>query len=297
MIEFKPLELSDKEIIENHFSKTNFNNAEKNFSNLFMWRHTYDYEYALINDCLCIKGKSRETKTPFCHFPYGNCKIQSPLPILEEAFKKEGQNLIIKPLLPEMKECLEKATNNFEIIEDRDSFDYVYTSEKLIHLKGKKLRTKRRWVKKFTENYNYSYEKINEENLKEAKEFTLNIIKNTNNDEDEIIAMGEMFDNFFVLGITGCIVRVDGKVVGVSTGEALTEDTVLIHCERCSQEYEGIYNFINQEFCKREWSDYTYINREEDLGIEGLRYAKLTYRPDNLLSKYIAKRKTAKESG
>ncbi|MBF4468665.1 MAG: DUF2156 domain-containing protein [Methanobrevibacter arboriphilus] len=288
-IEFKPISLSDKPIFDDYFNKTNFNNAEKNFSNLFMWRKTYEYEYAIINDCLCIKGKLRDSKKPFCHFPYGGCDIKDSLSLIKEVFKKEGDTLIIKPLLPEMKKCLEKTLEDFTLIEDRDSFDYIYKSNKLITLSGSKLRNKRRWLKKFRENYAYTYEEINSNNLIEAKEFTINTIKNSNNDTDEIIAMEEMFDNLFELGIKGCIIRINGKIVGVSTGEELTKDTVVIHCERADTNFEGIYNCINQEFCEKQWSNYEFINREEDLGIEGLRQAKLTYRPDLLLSKYIAK--------
>lgn len=291
-IEFKPISLSDKPIFDDYFNKTDFNNAEKNFSNLFMWRKTYEYEYAIINDCLCIKGKLRDSKKPFCHFPYGGCSIKDSLSLIKEIFKKEGNELIIKPLLPEMKKCLENNLEDLEdykLIEDRDSFDYIYSSNKLITLSGSKLRNKRRWVKKFRENYDYTYEEINSNNLSEAKEFTINIIKNSNNDLDEIIAMEEMFDNLFELGIKGCIIRIDNKIVGVSTGEELTKDTVVIHCERADTNFEGIYNCINQEFCEKQWSNYKFINREEDLGIEGLRQAKLTYRPDLLLSKYIVK--------
>ena len=101
--------------------------------------------------------------------------------------------------------------------------------------------------------------------------------------------MEEMFDNFFTLKIKGCIIKVDGKIAGVSTGEELTKDTIIIHCERCNRSYEGIYNVINQEFVKNQWSDYKYINREQDLGIKGLRQSKLTYRPDILLKKYTGK--------
>ncbi|MDR0911717.1 MAG: phosphatidylglycerol lysyltransferase domain-containing protein [Methanobrevibacter sp.] len=289
-IEFKPISLSDKHVFDEYFNKNDFNNAEKNFSNLFMWRKTYKYEYAIINDCLCIKGKLRNSTQSFCHFPYGGCDVKESLTLIKEVLKKEGNNsLIIKPILPEMKKCLEKTIKEFTIVENRNSFDYIYTSKKLITLSGSKLRNKRRWVKKFKNNYNYQYEEINPTNLVEAKEFTINIIKNTNNDKDEIIAMTEMFDNLFELGIKGCIIRIDGKIAGVSTGEELTKDTVIIHSERANTEFEGIYNCINQEFCEKQWANYKFINREEDLGIEGLRQAKLTYRPEVLLKKYIAK--------
>ena len=286
-IEFKPITLSDKPIFDDYFNQTPFNNAEKNFSNLFMWRHTYGYEYAIINGCLCIKGKLRGSEKSFCHFPYGGCNIKDSISLIKEAFT-EGKQVIIKPVLPEMVNCLKKSGEEFELEEDRSSFDYIYTSTKLIHLAGSKLRTKRRWLKKFKDKYDYEYEDINKDNLQDAKEFTLDIIRNSNNDENEIVAMSEMFDNFFELGIKGCIIRIDGEVAAVSTGEELTNDTVLIHSERANVKYEGIYNCINQEFCKKQWSGYEYINREEDLGIPGLRQAKLTYRPDILLTKYVA---------
>lgn len=287
-IEFKPITLNDKPIFDNYFNQTQFNNAEKNFSNLFMWRHTYDYEYAIINGCLCIKGKLRGTNESFCHFPYGGCNIKDSISLIKEAFKEEEEQVIIKPVLPEMVSCLEKSGENFQLKEDRSSFDYIYTSTKLINLSGSKLRNKRRWLKKFKEKYNYVYESITEDNLIDAKEFTLDIIRNTNNDKEELVAMSEMFDNFFALGIKGCIIRIDGEIAAVSTGEELTKDTVVIHSERANVKYEGIYNCVNQEFCKNQWSTYGYINREEDLGIPGLRQAKLTYRPDILLTKYLA---------
>lgn len=164
-IKFKPIFLSDKPIFDDYFNKTDFNNAEKNFSNLFMWRKTY--EYAIINNCLCIKGKLRDSKEPFYHFPYEGCNIEDSLSLIKKIFEKEGESLIIKPLLPEMKKCLERTLENFTLIEDRDSFDYIYTSNKLITLSGSKLHNKRRWLKKFRENYNYTYEEINSKNLTE----------------------------------------------------------------------------------------------------------------------------------
>lgn len=290
-MDFKPIQLSDKELFDGYFNNNPYNNAEKNFSNLFIWRHTYEYEYAIINKCLCIKGKLRNSHETFCHFPYGQCNNTETIILLKKAFEKEGKKLIIKPVLEPMKKFLEeKMPNEFEIIEDRDSFDYIYKSEKLIDLAGSKLRNKRRWVKKFQNKYNYSYESIDEHNIVDCKNFVINNIKESKNyNKDELIAMTEMFDNMFELGITGCAVKVDGEIVAVSTGEQLSDDTVVIHCERGNKDYSGVYNYINQEFVKSEWADFEYINREEDLGIEGLRSSKLTYYPDNLLSKYIAK--------
>lgn len=289
MLKFKPITLEDKDLINDYFSRSNFINAEKNFSNLYMWRNCYNYEYLEINNYLCVRGKTKDN-IRFYHFPYGDLDKDALDLILNKLIENDDELLIlIKPILPEMKEYLENSSINFDIEEDRDAFDYIYDSNKLLELKGKHLRSKRRWVKKFLDNYDYTYEEITPENLEDAKDFTLNAIKNTNDDAHELSAMSEMFDNLFKLNINGCIIRVDGNIVGVSTGEVINSDCVLIHCERCDTTYEGIYKFINNIFIKEEWVDYKYINREEDLGIEGLRYAKLSYQPDCLLTKYIAK--------
>lgn len=277
MNRFKPIELSDKAIFDKYFNQMNNNNSEKNFSNLFMWRHYYNYEYSIIDGFLCIRGNSPER---FYHNPYGVGDVSKIIELLKN--ENDG-NLIFKPVLNDFRKSLDNL--DFSFREDRNSFDYIYRSDKLINLNGPKLRNKRRWVKKFRNNYDYTYEDITKDNIKEVEDFTINQIENPN----EMTAMEEMFNNFFKLGIKGCTIRVNGEIAGVSTGEELTDDTVLIHCERGNREYDGIYNVINQEFVKNQWSDYKYINREQDLGIEGLRQAKLTYRPDILLEKYIAK--------
>lgn len=282
MMFFKSIEIDDKPIFDKYFNRTTFNNSEKNFSNLFIWRNKYKYEYAVSEDFLFIKAKSPNTDEYFYHVPYGNGNIEEAISLLEN--HNNGDSLIFNPVLSQMKNLIEKQ--GYKIKEDRNSFDYIYTTDKLINLKGAKLRNKRRWIKKFKEKYNHTYEPIDKTNIKDAKRFILNL---TENNPTEQIAMKEMFDNFFKLNIKGCVIKVDEKIIGVSTGEELTSDTVIIHCERCNRDYEGIYNIINQEFVKNQWSNYKYVNREQDLGIEGLRQAKLTYRPDILLKKHIAK--------
>lgn len=283
MIDFKPLALEDKPLFDEYFDLTDFRNSEKNFSNLFMWRKDYDYEYAIVDGFLIVRGYSKNNER-FYHYPYG---VGDPSEVIRLLEREEGP-LMFKPVLGKMMESLRNLDYGFE--ERRDSFDYIYTTDKLINLKGPKLRNKRRWIRKFKDSYDHTYEPIGKDNLEDAKEFTLELIRNTNNDSHELMAMEEMFDNFNALGIDGCVIRVDGEIAGVSTGEELTEDTVIIHCERGKRDYEGIYNVINQEFVRNRWSDYRYVNREQDLGIEGLRQAKLTYRPDILLEKYSAKK-------
>lgn len=245
MSKFKSIKLQDKPIFDKYFNNNSYNNSEKNFSNLFMWKDYYSYKYKVINDNLCIIGKYGGEN--FAHVPYGE-NIADTIQILESDF----ENLNFFPVLKNHQNSL----NSYKINKLRGSFDYIYSADKLINLKGSKLRKKRGWIKRFKQNYNYQYEVINKSNLKESRDFVLSQI----NDRNESIAMKKMFDNFFKLAIKGCILRVKDKIIGVSTGEELTPNTALIHCERCNRDFEGAYNVINQDFVKNQWADYSYIN-------------------------------------
>ena len=95
------------------------------------------------------------------------------------------------------------------------------------------------------------------------------------------------------MGLSGGVIEIDGKICAFSVGEALTDETALIHIEKADTSYSGIYAAINNEFVKNRWSGYKYINREEDMGIENLRKAKLSYHPDILLEKHVARFKNS----
>ncbi len=245
MSKFKSIKLQDKPIFDKYFNNNSYNNSEKNFSNLFMWKDYYSYKYQIINDNLCIIGKYKGEN--FAYIPYGE-DIADTIQILEDDF----ENLYFFPVL----ENHENSLNSYKINKLRGLFDYVYSTDKLINLKGSNLRNKWRWIKRFMKNTNID-ETINKANLKEAQQFLLNQIYDNQNEK---IAMKKMFDNFFKLNIKGCILRVKDEIIGVSTGEELTKDTVLIHSERCDKEFDEAYNVINQDFVKNQWSDYSYIN-------------------------------------
>ena len=103
---------------------------------------------------------------------------------------------------------------------------------------------------------------------------------------NESIAIQEAFTYFDQLGVKGGAILIDGKVEAFALGEPLNQDTVVIHIEKANSAYEGLYSLINQAFLENQWSGYTYINREQDLGEEGLRKAKESYFPHHMINKY-----------
>lgn len=173
--------------------------------------------------------------------------------------------------------------------EERDCEDYVYPSEQLISLNGKKLHAKRNHINYFLENYSYTYEEVTAETAKnECAPLMYELVgnKERNVNPFELPAMKMFFENYDALGEEGAVIRVNGEIVAMSFGEAISDRTALIQIEVARDEYRGAYQMINKLFCENRWRDYTFINREEDMGLEGLRRAKESYRPIFLVKKY-----------
>lgn len=192
----------------------------------------------------------------------------------------------------EDKELLEKLyPGKFEIKLNRDAFDYVYSSEKLINLSGKKLQPKRNHISYFKKNFNWSYEKITKETIHEClsmseKWLSENLHKSAEDLEKELKIIRCAFENYDMLGYVGGLIRVDGEVIAYTMGEQLTENTFCVHIEKAFSSIRGAYPMINQQFVQNELSGYKFINREDDVGAENLRKAKLSYAPEILYEKY-----------
>jgi hypothetical protein len=177
--------------------------------------------------------------------------------------------------------------------EDRDFFDYEYLTDDLIHLRGKKYDGKRNHIKKFTKLYEFEYEKLTTAHIDDC----LRIMYDRCVDNDCGCLRGneyacdrkpsaELLEHFGELDCKGALIKAAGHYEAFTVGEALNRDTAVIYIEKANIAFSGLYTFINQQFCEREWAWTTYINREEDEGAPGLRKAKLSYHPNRLIEKY-----------
>ncbi|MDK2822816.1 MAG: uncharacterized protein PWQ67_660 [Clostridia bacterium] len=295
MLNFQPIELKDKPVFDKYFRQRRYEGSENTFTNLFIWRECYKIQWAIVEDFLCIKPQLDNL-----HFvlpPYGltDNGIERALNKLMDYFALNGFPFQMRGISPEMKGVLERIyPGKFSFKEERDVFDYVYLIEDLISLKGRKYHRKRNHLKKFKKMYpHYQYVPLTEELIKPCiinlKEWCLK--KGCEEDKSllcERDAIISAFENFSELDYIGGVILIDGNVEAFTFGEALNEDTVLIHAEKANVDITGIYQVINQEFLKNNWQHMKYVNREEDLGIEGLRKAKLSYFPVNLVIKYSA---------
>ena len=194
-------------------------------------------------------------------------------------------------------EELEKYPHaNFKIEAERDSFDYVYLAEDLINLSGRKYHGKKNHLNQFRKDFpTAEYLPITSEIILKCRD-ELNRwyeIHKKENPEDPFLyyeqaAIHEIFDNFDEFNLKGGAILIGGKVVAFTFGEQLNKDTAVIHVETANPEVRGVYTAINHNFIESEWSNMTYINREEDMGLEGLRKAKESYHPVKMIEKFSA---------
>ena len=180
----------------------------------------------------------------------------------------------------------------FQIEDVRDDADYVYESEKLATLSGKKLHGKRNHINKFKATYEgrWSYEKMTRDNVEDCFQMALKWREENGCEEDsekrsEMCVTLNSLRLLEELELTGGVLRIDDEVVAFTIGEPICKDTFVVHIEKAFADVQGAYPMINQQFVEHECMNYRYINREEDTGSEGLRKAKLSYRPAFMVEK------------
>ncbi|MDE6992123.1 MAG: GNAT family N-acetyltransferase, partial [Lachnospiraceae bacterium] len=227
-------------------------------------------------------------------FPFGNGDKRAMIEYLREICAVHGCSLNIYPVNEEHRsKLIEWFPGEFEICPDRDSFDYVYSVEKLSTLRGKKLHGKRNHISRFMDDGDWHYERMTEETIAAcramAREWIALRAEKWNDEMEQEMAVLEVaFSNFRELGLCGGVLYKGGRIVAFAIGEPLNEDTFVVHFEKAFPDLQGAYPMINQQFVLHEAQDHSYVNREEDTGDQGLRKAKLSYYPDILLKKYKA---------
>lgn len=295
MISFKDIELTDKEVITSYTLRSPRRNCDLSFSNLCSWRFLYDTKFAVVEDFLVFKFRVDEH--PYYMMPVGTGDLRGVLELLIEDAAAEGADFCMSGVCEQMRAVLEEAMpGRFEFETDRSYTDYLYLREELATLTGKKFQPKRNHVNKFIKTYNYEYLPLTTAQRQECLDLEAEWCKHNNCDQQEGTgnerrALVYALHHFDELGLTGGMLRVDGKIAAFTFGMPINGDTFGIHVEKADTTIEGAYAMINREFAKRIPEQYTYLNREEDLGIEGLRKAKLSYQPAILLDKYVARLK------
>ncbi len=287
MSDYQPITTGDKALFDHYFEMDAPETSELTFTNLFIWRNLYRPEWREHEGCLLIIL----TREPaFGLPPVGKGDKRAALDALCDDMARRA----LSPRVCRVgKTFVDTQVDpaHYEVIPDRDNSDYVYLAKNLIELSGNKYHGKRNHVNRFVKHHEFAYRPLDRELAKAFLDLQEDWCEFRSCDEEpslaaENMAVSEALRHFELLKFNGGAILIAGKVEAFALGEQLNPDTAVIHIEKANSEIPGLYSVINQRYCQETWSRVTYVNREQDLGLEGLRKAKLSYHPDHLVDKF-----------
>lgn len=255
--------------------------------NLIVWQDHYGEETAVCDDIMIIKFQM-DGKPAFA-LPFGD--VKNGMELIRE-YSGEEYPLFWAQQGKRFETFKELYGEHYNFFEQRDGFDYIYLKENLCELRGKKYHSKRNHISAFKKKYNYTFEKINGQNIADILACSEKwYSENSDKTEKSLLAekkgIETLLKNTEKLGIMGGALRVDGKIIAFTLASFINSKTVDIHIEKALKEYDGAYAVINNEFAKSLPDSIIYINREDDMGDEGLRFAKTSYHPEKMAKKYV----------
>ena len=232
--------------------------------------------------------------------PVGSGSVRNIVSLLADDAAARDSALRIVGMTPEWKSEIEKTFPDlFAFSSPRSLRDYIYLSSDLATLQGRRYQPKRNHVNRFTSQYAYRYEPLSETNMPDCMELNRKwqALRNdgSSSEQAEQAAMQRAFAHFDELGLRGGVLYADDRIAAFTYGSAIDGETFCTHVEKVDTEIDGAGAMINQLFAQSLADEYRYINREEDLGLEGLRFSKLSYHPTILLEKISARMLTARE--
>lgn len=293
MINFKRITLEDKKDIDSCLAGNRCRTCDFSFANLYSWVPRFKTLFSVEDHTLFLRFQGDDNDLYYM-MPVGKMPLTKSLAMLIEDAKANGHPFVMKGVTDRMWELIQEAMpDTFKREHDRDNAEYLYLAEKMISLSGKKMQKKRNHINRFkAENPHWEYYPLMtkveiDECLFMLKEWSDAEPSHDSEPDYDYIATRNMLENFHALGLKGGALKVNGKMIAFTIGAPLTDDTFVVHVEKAYADINGTYTMINQQFAEHEAYAFTYINREEDMGIEGLRKAKMSYYPDILLEEGI----------
>lgn len=283
LIEWKELTLADKALINRYYDREPVRNCEFTFANNILWKPFYEVYYAIVEDSLVFRSGDGGLSVSF---PLGAPDLKKTIDALAEWFARQQMPFKMHLVSPEQFSRLEALwPGRFSAVFNRDEADYVYEREKLKNLSGKSLHGKKNHCNKFKSLYpDWRYEPITADNVEECREMArewwrINDDHEGGEKSEEIQVTMQALEMMEELDLTGGLLRAGGRVVAFTIGEPCGKDMFVVHFEKAFSDVPGAYSMINQQFVEHAMEGYTFVNREDDAGSEGLRKAKLSYHP------------------
>lgn len=307
-MEFREITLQDRDWMRQLLGYSDNRATEFNFTVLYIWRDIMRSRVCRSGDYLVVRFHPKGAPAPMYFFPAGRGTDEQLYQLLQQCMsdaRSNGFPFQMASVQQEQKEVLERLFPHKFLFEPvRNLYDYIYSAEDLVYLRGKKFQSKRNFISRFRKMEGWSYEAVGKENLKECAAMSIKWCAKYGCGKDpsmasESCSVKNALENFEELGLCGGLLRLNGQVVAFTIGEKANSDTLLVHVEKAYADIAGAYPTIANEFLRNTIvSDMEggqlsvkYINREDDAGDMGLREAKMQYHPLFLLEKYSVKEK------
>lgn len=295
-MDFRELRLEDRQCLEKSLQSAGIINCDLTFANLYCWNHSYHSEIAYPRDgSIVIRYRYDEKEYTYTIIAPRESYTRLFASVEQYAINN-GDNVRYYSLDKEGLKHLRSIRPEIGLHFHRERSEYLYRREDLAGLHGGHLKAKRNHLNRFCSTYSFSYTPLSQSDAPECLELLQ--IWNGEHHSDGNFAKCEIekekesiktaLENFDSLGLIGGAIRIDGRLAAFCYGSTLSQDTFCVHIEKADMRYEGIFVAIAQQFAEHLPSDYTYIDREDDLGIPGLRYSKESYHPCRMIHKFIA---------
>jgi uncharacterized protein len=290
--DFQPVTLADRDFFTRHYAQYPQTHSDNTFTNMVCWNHYAHYTYAYVEKNVVIAstiGSVTRFRPPIG--PRNPALLRSLVRFASDVSDSEPVGLID----PDTARWMQETCPGINLVPDRNHFEYVYRATDLADLPGKNFLTIRRQVNKFRRACASTVEPVSRDNWEEVKRFLIEWCEWKGCEGDPVLAHEKeavffAIDHFNELPVRGLAIRVFEKIGAISLYERLNSDTALVHFEKGLPDCEGIYKAINNEVAARLARHFTYINRESDLGVAGLREAKERYHPHHMVEVFSLKR-------
>jgi hypothetical protein len=291
---FKPLTLEDQPIFQAAEVVAPSGIADTMFTNLFIWRSYYRPFWRESHGCLCLLA-APQGEEPFGLPPVGGGNQLAALDFTAETLKALTSRPVIKRVPEGLAQKIKETGRPYSCLSDRDNDDYVYLAEQLRTLGGRRLHQKKNHYNFFVSHNQFECLPVTRElapELLAVQESWLATKEERETVPDhhllyEVEAVHELIKQFDSLNQLGLAIRIDGRIAGFTMGEIMSPDTVLVHIEKADYEIRGLFVALSSHFCRQLPPDIVYVNREQDLGLPGLRQSKESLKPDHMRRKYI----------
>ena len=288
--EMRPLTLEDRELVRDLFAARPPQQSEFTFTNLFVWREAYSLRVARLDDAILVFSWRADPEDSFLFPPLGDANedtVRAGLRALAEA----GHDAKLARATRADLDRLGLTEDGYQIVSDRAQWDYVYRVPDLIALRGNKYHDKRNHLEQFLREHEYAYRPLTPDLAPACKALHDRWCDEKHCDlyatlRAEVRAVKEVLDHLEELGAVGGCLEIEGRLEAFTLGELLDPETVVIHIEKANAVYHGLYQLVNQQFLAQLWPTIPFVNREQDLGLEGLRKAKESYHPHHLVEKF-----------